>query len=85
MRKKSLLDRKGLLEATLPDLERIRIVGRIDDGLMLYKVADGLGLEGIIAKRAAAPYPRGKSGDSVKTKTPRGRHVDDERAKWNER
>jgi len=38
----------------LPDLERIRIVGHIADGLMLFRVADGLGLEGIVAKRRHA-------------------------------
>jgi bifunctional non-homologous end joining protein LigD len=85
VRQKSLLDRKALLDATLPDLERIRLVGHIDDGLMLYKVADGLGLEGIVAKRAIAPYPRGKSGDWVKIKTAHGRHVDEGRRAWNER
>jgi ATP-dependent DNA ligase len=44
------------------------------------------GFEGIVANRADAPYPRGgRSSDWVKIKTAHGRHVDAERAKWNER
>jgi ATP-dependent DNA ligase len=52
---------------------------------MLFKVADGVGFERIVAKRADAPYPRGRSSDWLKIKTSHGRHIDAERAKWNER
>jgi ATP-dependent DNA ligase len=41
-------------------------------------------LKGIIGKKAKSPYPRGRTLDWVKVKTIHGRHVDEERAKWNE-
>jgi len=57
-----------------------------EHGAELFRLADGLGLEGIVAKRRDAPYPRtGRSKDWVKVKTAHGRRIDEERAKWNER
>lgn len=47
-------------------------------------MAAELGVEGIVAKRAAAAYPRGRTSDWVKIKTGAGRAIDEERAKWNE-
>jgi hypothetical protein len=43
-----------------------------------------LELEGIVAKRADAPYRRGRSSDWVKIKTPVGLAIDEMRAKWGE-
>lgn len=46
--------------------------------------ADQLGLERVIGKKANSPYRRGRTTDWVKVKTAHGRHIDEERAKWNE-
>ena len=60
IRAKPLLDRRTLVDATLPDLKGVRFCGHVDEGgTMLFKVADGFGLEGIVAKRAEARYPSG--------------------------
>jgi ATP-dependent DNA ligase len=42
------------------------------------------GLEGVIGKMADSPYLRGRTPNWVKVKTAHGRHIDEERAKWNE-
>lgn len=55
-----------------------------ENGEKLFEAAHQLGLEGIIGKKAKSPYPRGRTLDWVKVKTIHGRHVDEERAKWNE-
>jgi bifunctional non-homologous end joining protein LigD len=87
VRARTLVDRKSILRAAVSGLNRVRYVEHIEEqGVQLFKVADKLELEGIVAKRADAPYPRsGRSVDWVKIKTTHGRHVDDERSKWNER
>jgi ATP-dependent DNA ligase len=80
-----LLDRKALLEKTLKRSKRIRYTDHVDDGQGLFKAAESLGLEGIVAKRADSPYRRGRSGDWIKVKTGAGRAIDEERSTWNER
>lgn len=50
--------------------------------MRLYEAACALGIEGIVAKRADAPYRRGRSPDWVKILTPTGRDLHAERAKW---
>jgi len=55
-----------------------------ESGEKLFQAADQLGLEGIIGKKAISPYPRGRAATWVKVKTAHGRHIDEERAKWNE-
>jgi len=66
VRTRTLLDRKALLKATLAGKKRIRYVDHIaEQGIDLFNVADKLGLEGIVAKRADAPYPRGRSLDRL--------------------
>jgi bifunctional non-homologous end joining protein LigD len=85
VRHRPLLDRKALLSSAIAGLNRVRYVDHIEEGITLFKVADQLGLEGIVAKRADAPYPRRKTGDWVKVKTAHGQRIDEERAKWNER
>jgi bifunctional non-homologous end joining protein LigD len=85
LRPEPLLERKDALHAVLGDTRRIRYTGHIEeDGPALFKVATQLRLEGIVAKRMAAPYPRGRSSDWVKIKTAHGRLVDAERAKKSE-
>jgi bifunctional non-homologous end joining protein LigD len=85
VRDRPLVDRKALLKAAIEGLKRVRYVDHIEQGVTLFQVADRLRLEGIVAKLADAPYPRRKAGDRVKVKTAHGRHIDAERAKWNDR
>lgn len=81
-----LLRRKAALQKALGRAERIRYLTHVgEQGERLYEAAAGLDLEGIVAKRADAPYRAGRSRDWVKIKTPAGRQVDEERAKWNEK
>jgi ATP-dependent DNA ligase len=80
-----LLKRKAALEKELKKAERVVYCKHVgESGEKLFLAADQLGLEGIIGKRADSPYPRGRTNLWVKVKTPHGRHVDAERAKWNE-
>ena len=85
VRSSPLLDRKVLLKKTLARSKRIRYIDYVDDRQGLFKAAESMSLEGIVAKRADSPYRRGRSGDWVKIKTGAGRTTDEERAKWNER
>jgi bifunctional non-homologous end joining protein LigD len=64
VRARPLADRKALLAATVAGLKRVRYVDHIDQGVTLFKIADQLGLKGIVAKRADAHYPRRKAGRS---------------------
>jgi bifunctional non-homologous end joining protein LigD len=85
MRALPLLKRKAALQKVLGRLERIRYCQHIgESGEKLFLAADQLGLEGVIGKRANSPYRRGRTTDWVKVKTAHGRHIDEERAKWNE-
>jgi len=45
----------------------------------LQKVADQLGLEGVIGKKAHSAHVRGRTLNWVKVKTAQGRHIDEER------
>jgi bifunctional non-homologous end joining protein LigD len=77
-----------MLRKVIADAPRIRYTDHIDEqGVTLFRLANELGLEGIVGKRADAPYPNGgsRSRDWVKIKTTHGRHIDEKRAKWNER
>jgi bifunctional non-homologous end joining protein LigD len=87
-RSRALTARKELLRKVIADAPRILYTDHIDEqGVTLFRLANELELEGIVGKRADAPYPNGgsRSRDWVKIKTAHGRHVDEERAKWNER
>ncbi|HWA73213.1 MAG TPA: DNA ligase D [Polyangiaceae bacterium] len=68
----SLLERKQLLERLLARLENhdtVRYNGHVHgDGTTVFERACELGLEGVVSKRAAAPYRSGKGSDWVKTK-----------------
>jgi len=84
MRKLPLLKRKEALQKTLGSSQRIRPVQHVGEmGKRLYEAACGLELEGIIAKRADAPYTAGRSHDWIKIRTPHGRHVQEQRGeRW---
>lgn len=80
-----LLKRKQLLGEELRGSERIRYLEHVgESGHRLFQVAEELGLEGIIAKHAGAPYRRGRASGWIKIKTNAGRLIDEARAKWNE-
>lgn len=65
--------------------ERLRYVEHIgEEGTRMFEQAEKLGLEGIVAKRAEAAYPRGRSTNWVKIKTTAGRAIAEERSKWME-
>ncbi len=67
-----LEQRKPLLERLLPPAGAIRYLEHFDgDGLALYEQVRGLGLEGIIAKRADAPYRAGRGPAWLKIRTRR--------------
>lgn len=85
MRGLPLLKRKAALKKLLRGLEHIRYVDHIgEEGVRFFEQAEKLGLEGIVAKRADATYPRGRSPNWLKVKTAAGRAIDAERAKWSE-
>ena len=85
MRSDPLRVRKATLKQVLKGSARILFTQHIEEhGEKLFKEAEKLGLEGIVAKRATSTYPKGRSQDWVKIKTGAGRAIDEERAKWNE-
>jgi bifunctional non-homologous end joining protein LigD len=80
-----LLKRKAALQKELSRTERIVYCQHVgESGEKLFQAADQLGLEGVIGKRADRRYMRGRTMNWVKVKTAHGRHIDEERAKWNE-
>ena len=86
LRRHPLERRKAMLKDVLKDSTRIRAVQHVgEQGIRLFQVAAELGIEGIVAKRADSTYRRGRTSDWIKIKTPAGKAVDEERAKWNER
>ena len=85
LRAMPLLKRKAALQKALKRTERIVYCQHVgESGEKLFLAADQLGLEGVIGKRADSPYLRGRTTNWVKVKTAHGRHIDEERAKWNE-
>ena len=69
LRSCTLRDRKGLLEAIHGWGEHLRYAAHIDGNAMgLYQEASRLKLEGIICKRADAPYRAGRSASWLKVK-----------------
>jgi bifunctional non-homologous end joining protein LigD len=86
-RGRPLIARKAALNKVLAGSRRILYTDHVaEDGIKLFLLAEELRLEGIVAKRTDAPYPRGgRSRDWIKIKTTHGRLIDEERAQWNER
>jgi len=85
LRQMPLLKRKAALQTLLVKTERIVYCQHVGEmGEKLFQAAEGLGLEGVIGKKADSPYIRGRTRSWVKVKTAHGRHIDEERAKWNE-
>jgi bifunctional non-homologous end joining protein LigD len=69
-----LLARKRVLETLLPQAGPLKYCGHFDDGLAIYAQAERLGLEGVMAKKADAPYRAGRSPNWLKIRADR---VDD--------
>jgi bifunctional non-homologous end joining protein LigD len=85
LRSRPLLKRKAALQKELRLTERIVYCQHVgESGEKLFQAADQLGLEGVIGKKADSPYRAGRTPNWVKVKTSHGRHIDEERAKWNE-
>ena len=67
-----LVQRKSLLLQTFPKLGIVRALDHIErEGVRFLEQVDALGLEGIIAKKADAPYRGGRSDKWLKMKTDR--------------
>lgn len=64
----SLLDRKLLLEAVPGWNDRLRYADHVEGAVGLHREAARLQLEGIIAKRANAPYRAGRNAAWLKVK-----------------
>ena len=65
----ALRDRKNLLAAAIPATGLIRYSAHHEgQAAELHRNACGMGLEGVICKRADAPYRAGRSGDWLKLK-----------------
>jgi bifunctional non-homologous end joining protein LigD len=78
--------RKSMLREVLHDSTRVRYLSHIgEEGERLFKAAEKLGLEGIVAKPIDAPYYRGRESGWLKIKTSAGIATDAQRAQWNER
>ncbi len=57
-----LTQRKALLQRVLPPLGALRYLEHVeDDGEALYREAERLELEGVVGKKATAPYKAGRS------------------------
>src|SRR6185503_561961 len=67
-----LVERKRLLRTLLPPLGTVRFADHVEtEGEALFTEVRNQGLEGVMAKRAAAPYKGGRSDDWQKVKAER--------------
>lgn len=65
-----LVARKRLLRELLPSVGPIRFSEHIErEGEAVFRHAAGLGIEGVVAKKADAPYATGRSEDWLKIRT----------------
>jgi bifunctional non-homologous end joining protein LigD len=63
LRDRPLLERKSLLRRVLPRVGLLRYCDHIEErGIEMFEVARKMDLEGVIAKKADAPYVAGRSG-----------------------
>jgi bifunctional non-homologous end joining protein LigD len=70
-----LTARKSLLQQVLPPVGALRYLEHVEEeGEALYHEAERLGLEGVVGKKASAPYKAGRSGVWLKV---RSRHTGD--------
>jgi len=65
-----LTARKSVLQRVLPPVGALRYLEHVEeDGEALYHEAERLGLEGVVGKKAAAPYKAGRSAAWVKVRS----------------
>ncbi len=65
-----LADRKAVLRRVLPPVGALRFLEHVEDeGEALYREAERLGLEGVVAKKADAPYKGGRSPAWLKVRS----------------
>ena len=66
----ALTARKAVLQQLLPPVGALRYLEHVDeDGEALYREAERLGLEGMVGKKAAAPYKAGRSAVWLKVRS----------------
>ena len=72
LRRLPLVERKALLAELLPRTGVVRFGDHVEGiGEAFFEQVRAAGLEGIMAKRAASPYARGRSGDWLKLRIER--------------
>ena len=72
LRKLALIDRKDCLARALPPAGVVQAGDHVErHGIAFFEAANEMGLEGIIAKRAASPYTGKRSSDWIKIKCQR--------------
>ena len=88
LRRRPLLDRKECLRMLVPALGPVRFGDHVvGEGVAFYEAASAQRLEGIVAKKARAPYPAGRTRDWIKIKCQRwqafviGGHTDPQGAR----
>ena len=65
-----LIERKAMLRRVLPPVGALRFLEHVEEaGEALYQEAERLGLEGIVAKKAGAPYKAGRSSSWLKVRS----------------
>ncbi len=70
LRSLPLVERKGILRDVLPRAGPLRFVDHISgDGALFYAEVEGMGLEGVMAKRIDSKYRSGRSSEWLKLKT----------------
>ena len=72
LRGADLIDRKRVLEALLDNTQGVQLVRYVEhiagNGELVLEHACNIGLDGIVSKRADAPYRSGKQSEWIKTK-----------------
>jgi bifunctional non-homologous end joining protein LigD len=69
LRDLTLIKRKSYLEKLLPESGIIKYSSHIPkDGMAMYQAAEGLGLEGIVGKKADSKYRSGRSDNWIKVR-----------------
>ena len=71
LRARPLLERKAFLQSLLEECHHVRYLQHVKEhGEALYRHFKALGLEGIVAKKADAPYKAGRAQVWKNVKTP---------------
>ena len=83
LRAAPLIERKRLLEALLDNARGLQLIKYVEsleaDGAVVLEHVCKLDLEGIVSKRADAPYRSGKRPEWIKTKCPAWREANKDR------